>query len=152
MRGLAAASFLLVVTACAPKGPEGVDTVRLDDEIGRVIGDPSTCLLLAKKGSGEIVWRYGTHMTCARELPSCEGEGRTTLEGVKAAAAAGETRAISCPSLPDGSATVAWSAGPVAASAKNPDLVYAAVMEGERALPGREIAARLERAFERAGL
>lgn len=152
MRGLAAAAVLIALSACAPKGPEGVDTAVLDEAIGRAIGDPSTCVLLASKGAGEIVWRYGTHMTCARTLPSCEGEGTQTIDMLKDAALKGEARAISCPSLPDGSTSVAWAAGPVVSGGKNDDLVYAAVMEGERTLPGREIAYRLERAFKKAGL
>lgn len=154
MRGLvAAASLALLAAACAPKGPAGVDTARLDAEIGRAIGDPNTCVLLADR-TGEIVWRYGTHMNCARELPSCEEGGTLTMEGLKDAAAKGDERAISCPALPDGSRSVAWAAGPIAAGpgARYGDLVYAAVMEGERTLPGREIKHRLERAFERAGM
>lgn len=155
MRGLAAAAILaLTAAACAPSGPKGVDQERLADAVGRAIGDPNTCVLLATRGEGEIVWRYGTHMTCARELPSCDGDGRTTVDALKNAAANGAETAISCPSLPDGSTTVAWASGPVQPSpgAQYGDLVYAAVMEGERALPGREIRLRLEQAFKRAGM
>ena len=46
------------------------------------------------------------------------------------------------------------AAGPVRAGegATHEPLFYAAVMEGERALPGREIKVRLENALARAGL
>ena len=155
MRGLAAAAILaLTAAACAPPGPEGVDQQRLADAVGRAIGDPNTCVLMASKADGEIVWRYGTHMTCARELPSCQGAGRITVEAVKDAAVRGEEIAISCPSLRDGSTSVGWAAGPIQASpgTQYGELVFAAVMEGERALPGREITLRLEQAFKRAGM
>jgi hypothetical protein len=44
--------------------------------------------------------------------------------------------------------------GPVPVGAGKPDLglSYVAVMEGERALPGREVQERVEEAFEKAGL
>lgn len=155
MRGPAAAAGLaLILAACAPPGPEGIDTHRLDEAVGRAIGDPNTCVLIVERGSADIVYRYGTHMTCARTLPSCQDGGTMTLDDLKAAAAAGDARAISCPSLPDGSASVAWASGAIEKSpgAEYGDLAYAAVMEGQRALPGREIALRLERAFKQAGM
>lgn len=156
MRGAlaAAATLALLTCACAPKGPEGVDTALLDEQVGRAIGDPSTCVLLAERDGGKVVYRYGTNMTCARTLPACQGAGTLTIDALKDAAAKGDERAISCPSLPDGSAMVGWAAGPVQAApgAKYGDLVYAAVMEGERALPGREIKSRLESALTRAGM
>jgi hypothetical protein len=45
---------------------------------------------------------------------------------------------------------VGWAAGP--APGTKPSLNYSAVMEGERALPGHEINARLADAFANAGL
>jgi hypothetical protein len=45
---------------------------------------------------------------------------------------------------------VGWAAGKVASDSR--DLVYSAVMEGERALPGQEMKARLDAAFRKAGL
>jgi hypothetical protein len=56
----------------------------------------------------------------------------------------------SCPSVPDGSRQVGWAEGRVQSAKRG--LVYSAVMEGERALPGHEINARLFDAFQRAGL
>lgn len=156
MRGLAAAAtcLALLTSACAPSGPEGVDTAVLDEMVGRAVGDPSTCVLLAERNTGDIVYRYGTHMTCSRTLPACQGGGTLTVNALKDAAAKGDERAISCPSLPDGSTTVGWASGPVkpGPGAKYGQLVYAAVMEGERALPGREIKLRLEGALRRAGM
>ena len=55
----------------------------------------------------------------------------------------------SCPSLPDGSRTVAWNAGPVEGKS---GLVYAAVMEGEKTPPGIVIADKLKAVFAKAGI
>lgn len=149
MRGpLAALIACLAAGACSP-AIEGLDEAALADAVGAAIGDPNTCVLLVK-ADGSVAWRYGTHMTCARELPACgEAGGTITVEALAKAASAGDERAISCPSRPDGSTSVAWATGPVP---RREALAYAAVMEGERALPGREIKVRLESAFARAGL
>ncbi|MGE5565301.1 MAG: hypothetical protein ACM3YN_03955 [Parcubacteria group bacterium] len=154
MRGpLAALTLALALGACSP-GLNGVDESALQDAVSRAIGDPATCVLLVDH-SGKTLWRYGTHMTCARDLPACAKAGETqTIEDVARRAAKGEEAAISCPSSPDGLRTVGWASGPVQSSpkAKHPPLFFAAVMEGERALPGREITARLTDAFTQAGL
>ncbi|HYG27629.1 MAG TPA: hypothetical protein VD906_12045 [Caulobacteraceae bacterium] len=153
MRGLLAAIALSSsVAACSP-AIEGVDEAALADGVGRAIGDPNTCVLLVNRAA-EVVWRYGTHMTCARSLPSCEGDGVTTVDALGEAAARGDKRAISCPSQADGSTTVGWASGPVVASegAVHEPLFFAAVMEGDRALPGREIQTRLENVFADVGL
>lgn len=154
MRGrLAALSLCLAVCACSPQ-LKGVDESALNDAVGRAIGDPSTCVLLLDH-SGKTLWRYGTHMTCARDLPTCVRPGDTmTIDDLAKRAATGEVVTISCPSSPDGLRSVGWASGPVQSSpgAKHPPLVFAALMEGERALPGREITARLNQAFSEAGL
>ena len=154
MRGrLAALSLALAAVACGP-AIEGVDETELADAVGAAIGDPNTCVMLVD-AEGEVVWRYGNYITCSRQLPSCEeGGGTIVLETLAGAAAKGDERAISCPSRPDGSTDVAWATGKVepGPGATHQPLAYAAVMEGERALPGREIKARLERAFAQAGL
>ena len=155
MRGLLAAIALpLSLAACSPS-IEGVDEAALADGVGRTIGDPGTCVILVDK-SAEVIWRYGTHMTCARSLPACEGGGATTVHALANAAAQGGETAMSCDAAPGGSRTVAWASGPVAAGkgAKHGPLFYAAVMEGEpnRTLPGREIRTRLEGVFAEAGL
>lgn len=154
MRGrLAALTFALAAAACSPS-IEGVDNAVLEEAVGSAIGDYNTCVLLVD-GEGEVAWRYGTRMTCARQLPACADDGGvTTVDLMAGAAAKGFETATSCPSKPDGSTSVGWAAGPVKAgegAARQP-LFYAAVMEGERALPGREIRLRLENALARAGL
>ena len=154
MRGqLAALTFALLACACSPS-IEGVDEAALTDAVGSAIGDYNTCVLLVN-GEGKVAWRYGTRMTCARQLPACAANGGvTTVDLLAEAAAKGFETATSCPSKPDGSTSVGWAAGPVKASegATHPPLFFAAVMEGERALPGREIRLRLENALARAGL
>jgi len=140
-----------MLSACSPGAPPGVDRALLDAQVSRAIGDPNSCLLIAEAGSGKLQYRYNTHTACDRELPSCEG-------GVREAAKTKlgqllnrtvQTRAVvqlSCDSEPDGSRGVSWAAGPIAGT----DLVYAAMMEGDRAFPGRMMSDRLEGAFRRA--
>jgi hypothetical protein len=141
----------VALSACSPKLPEGVDEARLSETVGRAIGGPNTCVMLADK-AGKVVWKAGGYITCARNLPTCAGTtatAQTVLEG----AAGRPARFASCPSGP-GVATVGWAMGLVPAGEGRPDrgLSYVAVMEGERALPGREVQERVERAFEKAGL
>lgn len=139
----------LALAACSPGAPEGVSKKVLDNAISNGIGDPNTCVLIGKVGSGEIVYRYNTHMACGRELPSCQGGSSVTTDDVLKSVAKGEPeRMLSCPTAPDGSRSVGWAAGKVLGK----ELVYAAVMEGQKALPGRVMADRLERAFVEAGL
>ncbi|MDP1618081.1 hypothetical protein [Phenylobacterium sp.] len=139
----------LLIFACAPAGPEGVDTSILDREIGQRIGDPSTCVLIAERASGKIVHRYGTNTVCARTYPGCQDQPARTVEGLlKSLGPAAEAVASSCPTATDGSRSVGWAAGPVAGR----DLVFAAVMEGQRALPGMIMTDRLASAFSAAGL
>jgi hypothetical protein len=150
---LAALILALAVCACSP-AIKGVDEAALTDAVGGAIGDPNTCVMLVNR-QGDVVWQFGNYITCARELPACDRAGGViTAEDLAKAAAKGDERAISCPSRPDGSTDVAWASGPVTAGegATHEPLAYAAVMEGERALPGREIKARLERALAEAGL
>ena len=47
-----------------------------------------------------------------------------------------------------GSRGVGWAAGPI----QGTDMVYAAMMEGDRSFPGRMMAERLDAAFRRAKL
>lgn len=139
----------LLIFACSPAGPEGVDTSILDREIGQRIGDPSTCVLVAEAGSTKIVYRYGTNTVCARTYPGCGDQaGRTVDDLLKGLDPTAEGVATSCPTAADGSRSVGWAAGPVAGR----DLVFAAVMEGQRALPGMIMADRLASAFAAAGL
>jgi hypothetical protein len=153
VRSLAVLALAAVTLgACAPKLPDGVDEARLSEAVGRAIGGPNTCVLIADK-AGKVVWKAGGYITCARNLPTCQGAtatAQTVLEG----ATGKPSRFISCPTGTGGVNTVGWAMGPVPTGEGRPDrgLSYVAVMEGERALPGREVQERVERAFKRAGL
>ena len=143
-------SLLLSAGACTPPSGRGLPRDALDDAIGRAIGDPSTCVLLADRASGKVVYRYGDHFQCDRALPRCDGSGTMTASGALPFAARPDGRLVSCNATPDGVRTVGWAAGKVPSTRR--DLIYSAVMEGERALPGREMSARLADAFANAGL
>lgn len=141
--------LVLSVAACAPGAPPGVDKARLDDAISRAIGDPASCLLIAKAGGGRTLYRYNSATACGRTLPACDGPSqRTVTDLLKATAADGKARTLSCDTLPDGSRGVGWASGPI----EGTDLVYAAMMEGDRAFPGLMMADRLKGAFRRAGV
>jgi hypothetical protein len=141
-----------LLAGCSPKLPAGVDADRLSAAVGRAIGSPSTCVIVAD-AAGKMVWRGGGYITCARNLPSCEGGADVTAEAVLKASLAKPARFLSCPSATGGANTVGWAMGPVpVGEGKAPSgLRYVAVMEGERALPGREVQERVEHAFEKAG-
>jgi hypothetical protein len=147
LRGCAAA---ILVAACTPPSGRGIDKSALDDAIARAIGDPSTCVLLADRASGKIVYRYGDEIACNRTLPACDAPGLLSAQAALADAARPGGRRISCPTTADGSQLVGWAAGRLPGGKR--DLVYSAVMEGQRALPGQEMAARLSDAFANAGL
>ncbi|THD61239.1 hypothetical protein [Phenylobacterium sp.] len=163
MRPLAAASALVLLAlgaaACSPGAPKGVDKDTLDAAVSRAIGDPSSCLLIAEQASGKLVYRYNSHTACARPLPACAGTGTGAAAGsanglqtidqlLKATLKDGQPRALSCNSAADASRGVGWASGPIPGKG----LVYAAMMEGDRAFPGRMMADRLSRAFKDAGL
>jgi hypothetical protein len=145
--GLAVAGL----SACSPKLPEGVDESVLAQAVGRSIGSPSTCVVVAD-AKGKLVWRGGGYVTCARNLPSCDG-AEVTAESVLKASLGKPARFISCPSPAASANTVGWAIGPVPTGEGKPQrgLTYVAVMEGEKALPGIEIQDRVERAFKKAG-
>lgn len=154
MRRLLALGFVSVLAACAPPSPKGIDRQALIEAVGGSIGDPGACVLLVERGSGKLAWRYGMAPVCKFQRPSCEaGGGTLSVDALAQAAAKGDVRQVSCPN-PNGPGSVAWASGPVSVrdKAAHGDLVYAAGMEGERALPGMEIARRLEGALARAGL
>lgn len=151
---LAISAASLALAACEPTGPKGIDTELLNQQVGRAVGDPNTCVLIVEKGSARVVWRYGDHSTCASAMPSCQGGAMLSADGLAKLAAAGETRTLSCDSAPEGASRVGWASGPITPSpgAKYGDLAYAAAMEGPTVLPGREIKVRLESAFRKAGM
>jgi len=150
---LIAAGLVLAapLASCSPRLPKGVDEQQLSEAVGRAIGGPNTCVLVADK-AGKVVWTGGGYITCARNLPTCDG-ATTTAQTVLEGAIGKPARFASCPSGP-GANTVGWATGPVPVGAGKPDrgLSYVAVMEGERALPGREVQERVEEAFAKAGL
>ncbi|PZR32638.1 hypothetical protein [Caulobacter segnis] len=137
------------LSACSAKLPADVDEAALTQAIGRSVGSPSTCVIVAD-AEGRTVWRGGGYITCSRNLPSCDG-AQTNAETVLKAGLGKPARFTSCPTT--GANTVGWAVGPVPSGEGKPprNLTYVAVMEGERALPGLEIKERLERAFRKAG-
>lgn len=142
-----AAALLLVagaaLAACAPKPADlGLDEAVLEERIGRRVGSPGTCVVLASEG--RIVYRWGTHVTCGRELPSCEGSETTTAEDL---AKAGTARRISCPSGPYVASW--WSGEGRTASGR---VTFAASMAGPDALPAIEVERRLTPVLKDAGL
>lgn len=141
----------LALAACSPGAPKGVDKEALDDAVSRAIGDPDSCLLIAEQVSGKLVYRYNTHSVCARVLPACAGastNSQTIDDLLKATRKDGQARAVSCSSTADASRGVGWASGPIPGKG----LVYAAMMEGARAFPGRVMADRLSHAFKDVGL
>lgn len=145
--GAVSLAAALGLTACSPDAPPGVDRDALDAAVSTAIGGSATCVLIGKAGSGRLLYRYNTATACDRELPACDGPGVTKIAAVlKATAKSRQDRALSCNSTSDASRGVGWASGPIEGS----DLVYAAMMEGDRAFPGRMMADRLSGAFRRA--
>ena len=122
----------------------------LDHAIGDVIGDPTTCVVIAERATHRIVYRYGERFNCVRGLPACDRPGVMSAENALALADTADGRGASCPSSPDGTRRVGWAQARI--SSPKHDLIYSAVMEGQRALPGQEMMARLAEAFANAGL
>ena len=145
---MGAALAAVVLQGCGPRLPKGVDPDKLTDAISGAIGDPNTCMLIGRQGSGQVVWRYNTHTTCARSLPACDAPMlRTADDLLKATARDGRARQLSCNSAADGSRGVGWSSGVI----QGRGLVYAAVMEGPHAFPGHMMSDRIEGALQDAG-
>ena len=69
----------MALAACSPSGPPGVDRDQLDEAVSRAVGDPNTCVLIARAGSGKLLYRYNTPTVCARELPHRLGEGESAF-------------------------------------------------------------------------
>ncbi|MDP3659640.1 hypothetical protein [Phenylobacterium sp.] len=144
-----AAVCALALAACGSDLPPDVDQTALTDAISGAVGDPSTCLLVAEAASGRVIYRYNTHMVCARQLAACDApDSRRVGDLLKAVAADGRSRASTCDNPKDAARTIAWSAGPVTGR----KLVYAAVMDGERTFPSRIMTERIDAALRNAGL
>ena len=145
----AIAIAVLGLAACAPGAPRGVDKDKLDAAVSDAIGDPATCLLIAEKASGKLVYRYNTATLCARQLPSCQGQAAWQVKNLLAATVKdGQPRTLSCNTSADASHGVSWVSGVL----PQKGLVYAAVMEGTRTFPGRMMADRLEPRLKDLGL
>jgi hypothetical protein len=151
-RALASLLTLIALAGCAPKLPDGVDSAALDEAVARAVGSPSTCVVVAKR-KGDVVYRYGTHTTCARSLPACDLPGVTTIEVQLEAARAGVTRTASCDTAQEASRGVAWASGPLPVLPGKADrqMVYAVFLEGSDAFSGIEAKRRLESAFAKSG-
>ena len=138
----------LLLAACEPSAPKGVNKDALDSAVSGAIGDPATCVLIAEP-SGRIVYRYNNHIACGRSLPACNAPGTRTLEQLLAATQKdGQPRLASCTWPNDFARGISWASGPIPGKT----LTYAALMEGQRALPGRMMAERLDDAFKSVGL
>ena len=143
----------LLLTGCAkPAGSAagGLPGDALDHAIGDAIGDPTTCVVIAERATRKIVYRYGERFNCLRGLPACDRPGVISAENALALADTADGRGASCSSSADGTRRVGWAEARIAGPKR--DLIYSAVMEGERALPGQEMMARLAEAFANAGL
>ena len=149
MRVFAALLLLLPLAACGPREPK-LPSDALDRAIESSIGDPSTCVLVVDHSTGNTVYSYNNGFDCVRGLPACDRPGFLTARQALAFATLPDGRKASCNSNADGSRTVGWAEGRVQ-SAKG-DFIYSAMMEGQSALPGQEISARLDAACANAGL
>ena len=138
----------LMLSGCTPNSVGGVPRETLDAAIGEKVGDPNTCVLLGSASKGGKLYEFGRPWSCQRPWPDCAGGERSAADLLKAVQAKGEDVRASCPSTEDGSRGVAWAAG----RTDDPDIAYAAVMEGQNIPPGVAIADKLKAAFKKAGL
>ena len=142
--GWIAAAFM-ALAACEPTGPASlVSTDALDHAIGDVIGDPTTCVIIAERAPRKVIYTYGDRFNCIRGLPTCDRPGVSSARSAVAFADSVDGRGASCPSNADGSRRVGWAEGRI--TSRRGDWIYSAVIEGENALPGREMSARLAQA------
>ena len=143
----------LLLTGCAkPAGSAAAGVLpsgALDHYIGDAIGDPTTCVVIADRATRKVLYRYGQLFNCVRGLPACDRPGVMSAENALALADTVDGRGASCPTSADGTRRVGWAEARIAGKR---GLVYSAVMEGERALPGQEMMGRLAEAFANAGL
>ncbi len=143
-------ALLTTLAGCARTPGAGLPADALDSAIGSAIGDPTTCVIIAERASHKVLYTYGQRFNCVRGMPACDRPGYLTAEQALGFADTPDGRASSCPSNPDGSRRVGWAEGRIASARRT--LVFSAVMEGDRALPGQEMTARLADAFGSAGL
>jgi hypothetical protein len=110
--------------------------------VGAAVGDSSTCVVVAEAGTGKVLWRSSNMTVCTVERQACVKPGPTTVLKLADEVAKGAAPVIT------GCESVSWASGPTPGG----KAAYAAVMYGERALPGMEMARRLNEAFKDAGL
>ena len=147
---LAALAILAILAGCTQaKGPV-MPADALDRAIGGAIGDPTTCVIIADRATHKAVYTYGESSNCTRDLPACDRPGLSSARAALALADTADGRGASCPTTADGSRSVGWAEGRVVST--RGAWIYSAVMEGETALPGQEMSARLRQAFQNAGL
>jgi len=140
---------LAALAACSPGLPKGVSQTDLDAALDDKVGDLNTCVLIAKAGDGDLVYRYGTHVACGTSWPTCLGTSLTTADAqLPPVVRSKSVSNLSCLTKPDGSRSVAWASGLVEGHS---DLVYVAVMEGTTTPPGMVVAEHLASAFRSAG-
>src|SRR5438477_440635 len=88
---------------------EQVDVLNITTD---AIGDPATCLMIAERATGKVVYRYNTATICARQLPSCEGPvAHGVKELLEETRKDGQPRRLSCSTTADQSRGVGWSSG-----------------------------------------
>jgi hypothetical protein len=148
--GLFGASVGLAFS-CAPKPPAGVNGAALETAMSKAVGDIGVCVMVVKTAGGEPVWTHGTFDNCHARLPTCAGGPAASAADRAPKAAAGEVSTNSCSSDTPGM-SVAWTLGPAGSTSKG--LAYVAVLQSpdEKALPGRELAERVNGAFTDGGL
>ncbi len=84
---------------------------------------------------------YQSVAECYRAQAACVAPGtRTAIDAAKAAARRGETLKTSC-------GDVSWASGPT----PRKGVYYTAVMQGKLAMPGMEIARRMDGVFKDTG-
>lgn len=146
---LIGAAALVALAACSPTAPKGVQKAKLDEAVSEAIGDPASCLMIADRATGKVVYRYNTATVCARQLPACDAAGVRDVKGLlDATVKEGLPHTTSCATTADHSRGVSWASGML----PKKGLAYAAVMEGTRTFPGRMMAERLEPRFQDLGL
>ena len=152
--GVALAGALALCACARPAGSgassAGLPGGALDHFIGDEVGDPTTCVIIADRATHKILYRYGQLFNCVRGLPACDRPGVTSANDALALAETADGHGASCPSGADATRRVGWAQGRIASTRR--DLIYSAVMEGEGALPGREMMPRLAEAFANAGI
>lgn len=111
------------------------------ENVGAAVGDSSTCVVVAETGTGKELWRSSNMTICTVEREACVRPGTTNVLQLADAVAKGAEPVVT------GCESVSWASGKTPKGSS-----YAAVMYGERALPGREMARRLDDAFRDAGL